>query len=593
MEAFDELHSHFHSHSQQLVEKDSPLLQSAAAVAAMDMESELSMLQTMPLHDYYSSIPTPLRGLSSSGALPSTGQAATDNVIIDGTVVTSNSSSTTNLLVEIVSHFLLFLLIFGMSGTVNTRSLKRQMGNRYAIGVGLGMQFIVMPFLGFCAVMALKSQGLTTPMGITLLMVTASPGGSFSNFWCSIFNADLALSVAMTALSTVFSILFLPANLLLYSYLSYGSGKILSSIDFSALFISISIVITAICLGFFMSHYLQSKTFQKCANTLGSMSGLGLIIFSAVFSSTGTSSTNEHGEDVNKNPWDKPWSFYVGVIAPCLGGLLLANIIAKSASLQKPEVVTLSVECCYQNVGIATSAALSMFNTKQKVAEAMAVALFYGLVEAIVLGIYCFIAWKAGWTKAPKDEYICLAFTKSYEIEAEEILEREMERRASMGSNQQDLESKNAVDDEERHDTFETNTPVGNQSTSPCQTLDPLDRSAHTGRHTRTSSDADISFATSIRSFFTGNIDFTHQSFRLPWSQDEDDSAVPGNVHAGPMKPSPSSVSQNESLDNTKSKKSHETRTTVISFESVDESDTAPPGRVRSETDDTKGDASA
>ena len=31
--------------------------------------------------------------------------------------------------------------------------------------------------------------------GITLLIVASSPGGSYSNLWCSLFNADLALSV--------------------------------------------------------------------------------------------------------------------------------------------------------------------------------------------------------------------------------------------------------------------------------------------------------------------------------------------------------------------------------------------------------------
>ena len=55
-----------------------------------------------------------------------------------------------------------------------------------------------------------------------------------------------------------------------------------------------------------------------------------------------------------------------------------------------------------------------MFEGDQ-LAEAIAVPLYYGLVEAITLGIYCTFAWKIGWTKAPSDESFCKILTSSYE----------------------------------------------------------------------------------------------------------------------------------------------------------------------------------
>jgi hypothetical protein len=57
-----------------------------------------------------------------------------------------------------------------------------------------------------------------------------------------------------------------------------------------------------------------------------------------------------------------------------------------------------------------------MFKTDQEVGEALAVPLFYGLVEAVILAIYCSISWKRGWTKAPKDENLCIVLTKTYEV---------------------------------------------------------------------------------------------------------------------------------------------------------------------------------
>jgi hypothetical protein len=84
--------------------------------------------------------------------------------------------------------------------------------------------------------------------------------------------------------------------------------------------------------------------------------------------------------------------------------------------LKKPERVTVSVECCYQNVGIATSVALTMFDKQEELAEAMGVPLFYGTCEAVILAIYCLIAWKFGWTKAPKDAPLCHVLGMSYEV---------------------------------------------------------------------------------------------------------------------------------------------------------------------------------
>ncbi len=327
----------------------------------------------------------------------------------------SNENTLMGILSQLLSNTLLFILIFGMSATVDIRRIKQQLRNCYAITAGILMQFVIMPLLGFIAVISLKNYGLTAPMGITLLIVTSSPGGSYSNWWCSLFNADLALSVAMTALSTMISIAALPANLVMYSHFAYGfdaeqEKNVLASVDFVKLIISLAIVIVAILSGLFATYKIDSRRFQRAANAGGTISGILLIALSAVFSTAG---------DSNAKPWNQHWSFYVGVSLPCVAGLALANIIAKFARLEKPEIVTLSVECSYQNTGIATTAVLAMFSDSEEVAQAMAVPLFYGLVEMGVLGMYCLVAWKLGWTKAPYDEKICVVMSKTYEVVGE------------------------------------------------------------------------------------------------------------------------------------------------------------------------------
>lgn len=51
-----------------------------------------------------------------------------------------------------------------------------------------------------------------------------------------------------------------------------------------------------------------------------------------------------------------------------------------------------------------------------ELSEAMGVPFMYGLVEAVVLGIYCTVAWKIGWTKAPRDANFLKIITTSYEV---------------------------------------------------------------------------------------------------------------------------------------------------------------------------------
>ena len=100
----------------------------------------------------------------------------------------------------IVAYCLTFTLVFGLSASVDVRSFGAKFKRLTGILLGMACQFVLLPLLGLCTVLLFDLEPVT---GITLLVVTSSPGGSYSNWWCSLFNADLALSVAMTTASSV------------------------------------------------------------------------------------------------------------------------------------------------------------------------------------------------------------------------------------------------------------------------------------------------------------------------------------------------------------------------------------------------------
>lgn len=342
-------------------------------------------------------------------------------------------------LAEIGSSLLLFCLVYGMSATVDLKSMRRQVGNVAALLIGLCLQFIILPFCGFCVVKILALPAVT---GVTLLVVTSSPGGSYSNWWCSMFNAELALSVTMTGISTLLSIIMLPANLLLYTRWTF-SEAVVQSLDWTALFISLIVVISAITCGLLSSHIAERRgitsKFHRRANIMGNVAGISLIALSVTVSST----------DHQAALWDQDARFYIGVALPALIGLVIATWMSTRFNLAKPERVAVAVEACYQNTGIATSVAITMFSgSESDIANAIGVPLYYGIVEAVALAIFCLVCWKLGWTKAPPDENICRVIYNSYEVPDEkEVTEQEVTIEVVLGQDPEDDVVVQRVDD--------------------------------------------------------------------------------------------------------------------------------------------------
>jgi predicted Na+-dependent transporter len=304
-----------------------------------------------------------------------------------------------NVLVELSSNVLLFLLLFGMAATVQISQMQKQLHNWKALLIGLSLQFFILPFVGFLVTATFR---LPSAVGIVLLTICSSPGGTYSNLWCSVYNASLSLSITMTALSSFLSTMMLPLNLFLYTRWTY-SAAVLQNLDWTALYVSLIVVMGAITCGMFVSAYHPS--FRKSANRLGSIAGLLLITVSVAVSDSNSTAA-----------WDQSLAFYVAVAIPPIVGLISAITLSAKANLEKPECVAVSIESSNQNTGIAQALALSMF-TGSDLGLAISVPLYYGVVELFTNTIFCIICWKMGWTKAPPNEHFCKVITTSYEVE--------------------------------------------------------------------------------------------------------------------------------------------------------------------------------
>jgi len=68
---------------------------------------------------------------------------------------------------------------------------------------------------------------------------------------------------------------------------------------------------------------------KKIHQKMGNIAGIGLVVFSAVMSN--------NGDDTGL--FNRSWKFYIGVAAPCILGLIAANIVTSMIQLFRAERV--------------------------------------------------------------------------------------------------------------------------------------------------------------------------------------------------------------------------------------------------------------
>lgn len=281
---------------------------------------------------------------------------------------------------ELLTFMLLFALESGITATVDISIFKGDISSKRGIAVGLFSQFFILPFFGFCSA---KAFHLDPVYGISLLAVTCAPGGTYSNSWCALFNADVPASVLMTACSTLVSLVFIPINMTLYIRGLYNTSV---SLNWLGVIASIAITLSGMVFGLAVTHFLPA--WRTSLVFCGCVAGVVLGVLGVV-------------EAVSSDPFqDKGLSFFIAVPMPAVLGLVGAGTLAALCRLSGPTNVAVSVETCYQNVGVALVLALSCFPDKEQ-GKAACVPMYYCCVEMLLLPIFLTLAWKCGLTYAP------------------------------------------------------------------------------------------------------------------------------------------------------------------------------------------------
>lgn len=148
-----------------------------------------------------------------------------------------------------ILNAVLAVVMFSIAIDLKPRDFKKLVQAPKPLLTGLVSQFIVLPALTFCLVLA------TTPrpsIALGLMLVAACPGGNISNFITHRAGGNAALSVSMTAFATIFAIILTPFNIAFWGSLYEPTRAILrqTSIDPVSVAITVGVMLVLpLCLG--------------------------------------------------------------------------------------------------------------------------------------------------------------------------------------------------------------------------------------------------------------------------------------------------------------------------------------------------------
>ena len=235
---------------------------------------------------------------------------------------------------------MLGLIMFGMGMTLSPQDFRIVFSRPKDVIIGCTAQFTVMPLLAWVLSWLFD---LPPELALGVILVGCCPGGTASNVITYLAKGDLALSVGMTATSTVLAPLMTP----LLTWLM--AGKFVD-VDTVAMLMSIVyVVIGPIAAGFLIQRYMPRFTRWAVAY-LPAFSSLMIALLVAIIVGHNAGQLLKGGMVV-----------VLVVILHNIGGFSLGYVLGRLLGLSDDKRKAISIEVGMQNSGLASSLATIHF----------------------------------------------------------------------------------------------------------------------------------------------------------------------------------------------------------------------------------------
>lgn len=236
---------------------------------------------------------------------------------------------------------LLGLIMFGMGLTLRPADFAIVVRRPRAVLTGVAAQYVVMPLLGWGIGHAL---GLSALLIVGMVLVGSAPGGTASNVIVYLARGNVALSVAMTSISTLLAPLLTPLLVL------WLAGSLLP-VDAGGLVVSIlQVVLLPVVMGAIVRGVLPGLV-ERVLPLLPLVSVLGILVVVAAVVGANSDAVLSTGALV-----------LLAVVVHNALGLTLGYLIGRFSGVDEAARRAVSIEVGMQNSGLAAALATAHFS---------------------------------------------------------------------------------------------------------------------------------------------------------------------------------------------------------------------------------------
>jgi bile acid:Na+ symporter, BASS family len=272
-------------------------------------------------------------------------------------------------------------IMFGVALGIKLEHFTNLARNKRVPAIGLISQYFLLPFFTFILVVFLN-KFITPTIAMGMILVASCPGGNISNFLSALSRGNAALAVSLTAIGTVFAVVFTPLSFYIWGslYTNYvsliDSGSLLRPLEISPVKMFETVILILgipICLGMAFNHYYPKST-KKIIKPIKTVSLIFFILF-IVFAFQ------------NNYYYFIHYIKYIFIIVLIHNGfsLLIGYFFSRSLKCSEIDCRTISIETGIHNSGLAL---VLLFNPKifppsMAIGGMMFVAAWWGLWHII------------------------------------------------------------------------------------------------------------------------------------------------------------------------------------------------------------------
>ena len=234
---------------------------------------------------------------------------------------------------------LLQLIMFGVGTTMGLKDFESVIRTPKAVIVGIVCQFTIMPLVGFALA---HTFDFPPEIAAGIILIGCVPSGLASNVMSYIANANVALSITLTAVATLMAPIFTPVLMKILA------GQFVS-VDFLSMMWDITkIVIIPIGAGLLYNYFLGGKfAWLDKAMPLVSMVSIALIL--TLITAAGRESLLTVGP-----------LLVLACLIHNLSGYLVGYTSCKFLKMDEKTCRTIALEVGLQNGGLASGLAMQM-----------------------------------------------------------------------------------------------------------------------------------------------------------------------------------------------------------------------------------------